>query len=68
MLAAATASSAIFAINVARLGKRRRNTWDSHHAVPQVHRTHPEFADFDFDAPRNLRGVPGAGQLQITRS
>jgi hypothetical protein len=24
-----------------------------------MYRDHPEFADFDFDAPGNIRGVPG---------
>lgn len=24
-----------------------------------MYREHPDFADFDFDAPSNIRGVPG---------
>lgn len=33
--------------------------WDAHHRIPQMYRDHPEFANFDFDAPSNIRGVPG---------
>ncbi|WP_253890911.1 Hint domain-containing protein [Actinokineospora diospyrosa] len=35
------------------------NDWDAHHAIPQEYRNHPEFVDFDFDAPSNIRGIPG---------
>ncbi|MEU1763309.1 hypothetical protein, partial [Micromonospora sp. NPDC005652] len=34
--------------------------WDAHHAIPQEYRSHPEFAGFDFDAPSNVRGLPGS--------
>ncbi|MEU4742211.1 RHS repeat-associated core domain-containing protein [Actinosynnema sp. NPDC023658] len=34
--------------------------WDAHHAIPQMYRNHPEFKDFDFDAPSNMRGVQGS--------
>jgi hypothetical protein len=34
--------------------------YDAHHAVPQYYRDHPEFEDFDFDAPSNIRGVQGS--------
>ncbi|MGE5827666.1 MAG: polymorphic toxin-type HINT domain-containing protein, partial [Micromonosporaceae bacterium] len=39
---------------------RLPQTWDAHHAVPQAYRNHAEFRGFDFDAPRNIRGVPGS--------
>lgn len=32
---------------------------DAHHRIPQEYRGHPEFKDFDFDAPSNIRGVKG---------
>ena len=31
--------------------------WDAHHRIPQEYRGHPEFNDFDFDGPENVRGV-----------
>ncbi|MFI9811791.1 RHS repeat-associated core domain-containing protein [Saccharothrix variisporea] len=34
--------------------------WDAHHRIPQEYRNHPEFKDFDFDAPSNILGVPGS--------
>ncbi|MEW2291380.1 RHS repeat-associated core domain-containing protein [Streptomyces sp. NPDC006743] len=40
--------------------KRLPDDWDAHHAIPQEYRGHPEFKDFDFDAPSNMRGVPGS--------
>ncbi|MFJ8582118.1 RHS repeat-associated core domain-containing protein [Micromonospora sp. NPDC093277] len=40
--------------------KRLPQDWDAHHAIPQEYRSHPGFADFDFDAPANIRGVPGS--------
>ncbi|MCL2395822.1 MAG: TIGR02269 family lipoprotein [Acidimicrobiaceae bacterium] len=33
--------------------------WDAHHIIPQIYRNDPRFEDFDFDAPSNIRGVPG---------
>jgi RHS repeat-associated protein len=33
--------------------------WDAHHRIPWVFVDHPEFQDFDFDDPSNIRGVPG---------
>ncbi len=33
--------------------------WDVHHRIPQKYRGHPEFKDYDFDAPPNLEGVKG---------
>ncbi|MBB5960753.1 hypothetical protein FHS29_007381 [Saccharothrix tamanrassetensis] len=39
-----------------RQGKLRLpDDWDAHHAIPQEYRNHPEFKDFDFDAPSNIR-------------
>ncbi|MFB8753091.1 polymorphic toxin-type HINT domain-containing protein [Streptomyces parvulus] len=40
--------------------KRLPDDWDAHHAIPQEYRNHPEFGDFDFDAPSNMRGLPGS--------
>ncbi|WP_406401961.1 polymorphic toxin-type HINT domain-containing protein [Streptomyces sp. NBC_00879] len=40
--------------------KRLPDDWDAHHAIPQEYRNHPEFGGFDFDAPSNMRGVPGS--------
>nr|WP_233628340.1 RHS repeat-associated core domain-containing protein [Saccharopolyspora sp. HNM0986] len=40
--------------------QRLPKDWDAHHAVPQEYRNHPEFHDFDFDAPSNMRGIPGS--------
>ncbi|GAB3959988.1 hypothetical protein GCM10027614_80690 [Micromonospora vulcania] len=45
--------------------------YDAHHRIPQEYRNRPDFKDFDFDAPSNIRGsragVPSArarpGQL-----
>ncbi|MGX1909830.1 DUF6531 domain-containing protein [Streptomyces phaeochromogenes] len=34
--------------------------WDAHHAIPQEYRGHPDFADFDFDHPSNMRGILGS--------
>ncbi|HYQ45101.1 MAG TPA: SpvB/TcaC N-terminal domain-containing protein [Polyangiaceae bacterium] len=31
--------------------------WDAHHRIPQEFKDHPEFKDFDFDDPSNIRGV-----------
>ncbi|MEU0880187.1 RHS repeat-associated core domain-containing protein [Lentzea sp. NPDC005914] len=47
--------------DLGRQGKPRLpDDWDAHHAIPQEYRNHPEFKDFDFDAPSNIRGVPGS--------
>lgn len=43
----------------ARGEPRLPKDWDAHHRVPQMYRDHPGFSDFDFDAPSNIRGVPG---------
>jgi hypothetical protein len=40
--------------------KRLPDDWDAHHAIPQEYRDHPEFLNFDFDVPSNMRGVPGS--------
>jgi RHS repeat-associated protein len=40
--------------------QRLPQDWDAHHAIPQEYRGHSEFADFDFDAPSNMRGLPGS--------
>jgi hypothetical protein len=40
--------------------KRLPADWDAHHAIPQEYRNNPQFRDFDFDAPSNMRGVPGS--------
>ena len=37
--------------------KRLPRDWDAHHRIPQVYRDHPEFQDFDFHAPSNIRGL-----------
>ena len=34
--------------------------YDAHHRIPQNYRDHPEFKDFDFDAPSNIRGIRGS--------
>lgn len=50
-----------FQVALRAQGKPRLpNDWDAHHAIPQAYRNHPEFKDFDFDAPENIRGVPGS--------
>lgn len=42
-------------------GKARLpDDWDVHHRVPQTYRDHPEFKQFDFDAPSNLQGIKGS--------
>ena len=33
--------------------------WDAHHRVPREYQSHPEFQDFDFNAPSNIQGVKG---------
>ncbi|MFC5926486.1 SpvB/TcaC N-terminal domain-containing protein [Micromonospora vulcania] len=33
--------------------------YDAHHRIPQEYRNRPDFKDFDFDAPSNIRGVKG---------
>ena len=33
--------------------------YDAHHRIPQEYRDHPQFKNFDFDAPSNIRGVKG---------
>ncbi len=40
--------------------KRLPDDWDAHHRIPQEYRDHPEFGDFDFDSPSNIRGIPGS--------
>jgi RHS repeat-associated protein len=40
--------------------QRLPDDWDAHHAIPQEYRGDPQFAGFDFDAPSNMRGVPGS--------
>ena len=37
--------------------------YDVHHRIPQEYRDHPEFADFDFDAPNNLQAVEGSQRV-----
>lgn len=47
-----------FQAEQAAKGKQRLpDDWDAHHCIPQEYRNHPEFKDFDFDAPSNIRGV-----------
>lgn len=42
-------------------GKSRLpDDWDAHHRIPREYREHPEFKDFDFDAPSNIQGVKGS--------
>lgn len=38
---------------------RLPDDYDAHHAIPQRYREHPEFGNFDFDDPSNIRGVKG---------
>ncbi|MEQ8671885.1 MAG: hypothetical protein RIC84_01600 [Aggregatilineales bacterium] len=46
---------------LSRDGKDRLpRDWDVHHVIPQKFRKHPEFENFDFHHPTNLRGVEGA--------
>jgi Pretoxin HINT domain len=40
--------------------QRLPDDWDAHHAIPQEFRERPDFAGFDFDAPSNMRGIPGS--------
>ncbi|WP_207892417.1 hypothetical protein, partial [Streptacidiphilus pinicola] len=40
--------------------QRLPDDWDAHHAIPQEFRDRPDFAGFDFDAPSNMRGIPGS--------
>ncbi|MFJ6704960.1 MULTISPECIES: hypothetical protein [unclassified Streptomyces] len=47
------------ALNKAGL-KRLPDDWDAHHAIPQEYRDDPQFEGFDFDAPSNMRGIPGS--------
>jgi RHS repeat-associated protein len=47
--------------DLASQGKQRLPAdMDAHHAVPQYYQSHPEFSDFDFHAPSNIRGVQGS--------
>src|SRR5262249_53861945 len=39
---------------------RLPDDYDAHHRIPQEYREHPEFKDFDFDAPKNIQGVKGS--------
>jgi hypothetical protein len=39
---------------------RLPDDYDAHHAIPQRYLDHPEFQDFDFHAPSNIRGVKGS--------
>jgi hypothetical protein len=39
---------------------RLPDDYDAHHAIPQRYMDHPEFKDFDFHAPSNIRGVKGS--------
>ncbi|MBW3613907.1 MAG: hypothetical protein KY439_01170 [Actinobacteria bacterium] len=47
----------------ANLAKQRQprlpDNWDAHHRIPQMYRDRMDFADFHFDAPDNILGVPG---------
>ncbi len=36
------------------------NDYDAHHEIPQRYKNHPEFNDFDFHDPSNIRGVKGS--------
>ncbi|SCF30097.1 intein C-terminal splicing region/intein N-terminal splicing region/RHS repeat-associated core domain-containing protein [Micromonospora chokoriensis] len=50
-----------FNADLAKNGQPRLpRDWDAHHAIPQYYRNHPEFDDFDFDSPANMRGVQGS--------
>ncbi|MFI1593778.1 DUF6531 domain-containing protein [Streptomyces venezuelae] len=50
-----------FQASLARDGRQRLpRDWDAHHAIPQEYRGHPEFTDFDFDHPSNMRGILGS--------
>ncbi|MEV0387957.1 SpvB/TcaC N-terminal domain-containing protein [Nonomuraea sp. NPDC050643] len=48
--------------------KRLPDDWDSHHRIPQVFRDHPDFKDFDFHNPTNLRGVAGSRMNDRTKN
>jgi RHS repeat-associated protein len=39
---------------------RLPNDWDAHHRIPRAYEQHPEFRDFDFHDPSNIRGVKGS--------
>ncbi|MEG4337391.1 S8 family serine peptidase [Microcoleus sp. D3_18_C2] len=39
---------------------RLPDDWDAHHAIPQFYKDHPEFQNFDYHAPSNIRGVKGS--------
>ncbi|MEU1333646.1 DUF6531 domain-containing protein [Streptomyces sp. NPDC005865] len=50
-----------FQAALSRDGRQRLpKDWDAHHAIPQEYRGHPEFTDFDFDHPSNMRGILGS--------
>lgn len=34
--------------------------WDGHHRIPQRYMDHPQFREFDFHNPTNIRGVRGS--------
>ena len=34
--------------------------WDAHHRIPQDYIGDPQFKDFDFHDPSNIRGVKGS--------
>jgi RHS repeat-associated protein len=38
---------------------RLPDDWDVHHRIPQKYKDHPDFKDFDFHQPSNLKGVKG---------
>ena len=39
---------------------RLPDDYDAHHTIPQRYLDHPEFKDFDFHDPSNIRGVKGS--------
>jgi hypothetical protein len=57
--------------NASRIGQGNKPLpveLDAHHRIPQEYRGHPEFKDFDFDAPQNIRGVKGWRALLAGRA
>jgi hypothetical protein len=44
---------------------RLPSDWDAHHRIPQIYRDHPEFTDFDFDHPDNIRVVSSGRGISV---
>ncbi|MEV0622006.1 toxin TcdB middle/N-terminal domain-containing protein, partial [Nonomuraea sp. NPDC050404] len=50
--------------------KRLPDNWAAHHRIPDVFRRleHPEFKDFDFHSPSNIRGVAGSAMKDRSKN